>query len=104
MDGAVGRLLIGRRHEIWRFVLSLVSARKRAVPVSTITRRGRITLPEEVRAHLRRAPGDRLDFTIDQDGAVRIVVLSRPVRELSPRTNFHGSDRRLRRRLRELAA
>jgi antitoxin PrlF len=52
------------------------------MPTSTITSKGQITIPKEVRSHLGVAPGDRLDFAIGQDGSVRITLLSRPVREL----------------------
>jgi len=52
------------------------------MPSSTITSKGQITIPKEVRSHLGVAPGDRLDFAIGQDGSVRITLLSRPVQEL----------------------
>ncbi len=52
------------------------------MPTSTITSKGQITIPKEVRAHLGVAAGDRLDFAIGQDGSVRITLLARPVREL----------------------
>lgn len=38
---------------------------------STLTSKGQITLPKEVRAHLGVAEGDRLDFIIGVDGSVR---------------------------------
>ena len=46
------------------------------MPTSTITSKGQITIPKEVRSHLGVAPGDRLDFAIGQDGSVRITLLS----------------------------
>ncbi len=49
---------------------------------STLTSKGQITVPKEVRAHLGVAEGDRLDFVIAADGSVRLVPLFRPVREL----------------------
>lgn len=52
------------------------------MPTSTLTSKGQITLPKEVRNLLGVAPGDQLDFVIGQDGSVRVVPLSRPVREL----------------------
>jgi antitoxin PrlF len=52
------------------------------MPASTITSKGQVTIPKEVRSHLGVAPGDRLDFAIGEDGSVRISLLSRPVREL----------------------
>lgn len=52
------------------------------MPTATITSKGQITIPKEVRSHLGVVPGDRLDFAIGRDGSVRVVSLSRPVREL----------------------
>jgi antitoxin PrlF len=52
------------------------------MPTSTLTTKGQITLPKEVRNLLGVAPGDQLDFVIGQDGSVRVVPLSRPVHEL----------------------
>jgi antitoxin PrlF len=48
---------------------------------STVTRRGRTTLPEEVRAALRLEPGDRVRHLVG-DGEVRIVKVS-PLAELA---------------------
>lgn len=50
--------------------------------VATLTSKGQVTIPKEVRAHLGVAEGDRLDFVIAVDGSVRLVPLHRPVREL----------------------
>ncbi|HVR10135.1 MAG TPA: AbrB/MazE/SpoVT family DNA-binding domain-containing protein [Thermoanaerobaculia bacterium] len=52
------------------------------MPTATLTSKGQITVPKEVRSHLGVVPGDRLDFTIGTDGSVRVLSLSRPVREL----------------------
>jgi antitoxin PrlF len=49
---------------------------------ATITSKGQITIPKEVRTHLGVTSGDRLDFALERDGSVRVVALSRPVREL----------------------
>lgn len=43
---------------------------------STLTSKGQITLPQEVRKQLRLKPGDRVDFEIGEDGQVRL----RPIR------------------------
>ena len=43
---------------------------------STITRRGQITLPKQIRKHLSVSAGDRIDFVVEDNG--RIIV--RPAR------------------------
>ena len=40
------------------------------MPSSTLTSKGQITLPKEVREHLHVTEGDRVDFVIDEDGKV----------------------------------
>jgi AbrB family looped-hinge helix DNA binding protein len=47
-----------------------------------ITSKGQITIPRRIREHLHVAEGDRIDFRVVEDGTVRLVPLSRPVREL----------------------
>lgn len=42
------------------------------MPVATITSKGQITLPKEVREHLHIGEGDRLEFLIDEGGEVRV--------------------------------
>ena len=37
---------------------------------STITSKGQITLPKQIREHLHLAPGDRIDFVVEEDGEV----------------------------------
>ena len=46
--------------------------------VSTVTSKGQITIPVEVRRHLRLATGDRVAFLIDEGGAVRVQLLAYP--------------------------
>jgi AbrB family looped-hinge helix DNA binding protein len=40
------------------------------MPSSTLTSKGQITLPKEVREHLHVKEGDRVDFVIDEAGHV----------------------------------
>lgn len=47
-----------------------------------ITSKGQITIPRRIREHLHVAEGDRIDFRVGEDGTVRLLPLSRPVREL----------------------
>lgn len=49
---------------------------------ATITSKGQVTLPKEVREHLQVGQGDRVDFVIDDDGKVSVVPVKRSWREL----------------------
>lgn len=49
---------------------------------STLTSKGQITIPKSVRDRLNLRPGDRLDFLIETDGAVRIVPITASVKDL----------------------
>lgn len=74
-------------------MISLLLVRRSLMPTSTLTSKGQITLPKEVRAHLGVAEGDRVDFVIGTDGSVRLVPLSRPVRELYGLLKVAGQQR-----------
>lgn len=50
---------------------------------ATLTSKGQVTIPKEVRNHLNVAMGDRLEFFIEEDGSVRVRRLGRSVRELA---------------------
>lgn len=52
------------------------------MPTSTITSKGQITLPREVRDHLHVREGDRVEFAIDRDGEVRVRPVTGSVEEL----------------------
>jgi AbrB family looped-hinge helix DNA binding protein len=52
------------------------------MPTSTVTNQGQVTLPKEVREHLHLAAGDRLEFVIEEGGAVRLRPVSGSVQEL----------------------
>lgn len=49
---------------------------------ATITSKGQITLPKEVREHLGLRRGDRVDFVIDTEGNVHMRAAKRSVSEL----------------------
>jgi antitoxin PrlF len=40
------------------------------MPVSPITTKGQITIPGEIRRHLKLNPGDRVEFIVEPDGKV----------------------------------
>jgi AbrB family looped-hinge helix DNA binding protein len=50
---------------------------------TTVTDSGQITLPEEIRQHLKLASGSRVEFVIDEDGQVKIFSLNVAVEDLS---------------------
>lgn len=49
---------------------------------STLTTNGRITIPKEIREHLKLRTGHRLEFQIGADGLVVMRPRNRDVREL----------------------
>ncbi|MBI4276916.1 MAG: AbrB/MazE/SpoVT family DNA-binding domain-containing protein [Armatimonadetes bacterium] len=53
------------------------------MPTATVTSKGQITLPKQVRAHLRLKAGDRVDFLIENDGRVLLQPVTIDVSELS---------------------
>lgn len=50
---------------------------------TTVTDTGQITLPEEIRQHLKRVSGSRVEFVIDEEGQVKIFPLNVAVETLS---------------------
>jgi AbrB family looped-hinge helix DNA binding protein len=61
--------------------------------VSTITSKGRVTIPAEVRRYLGVASGDTISFVITDSGAVELKVTSFPtVASLRERGPAHKTD------------
>ena len=52
------------------------------MPTATLTTKGQITIPKEVREHLGVDTGDRLSFVLQKDGTVIVKPITRHVREL----------------------
>jgi antitoxin PrlF len=52
------------------------------VPTATLTTKGQVTIPKEVRDHLGVDTGDRLSFVVQEDGTVIVQSLTRHVRDL----------------------
>jgi antitoxin PrlF len=52
------------------------------MPLATITSKGQITLPKEVRDHFHLGEGDRVEFVIETGGAVQVRPVSGAVQEL----------------------
>jgi AbrB family looped-hinge helix DNA binding protein len=44
------------------------------MPKATLTSKGQLTLPKEVRSRLGVAAGDQVDFTIDSDGSIKVAA------------------------------
>ena len=52
------------------------------MPTATLTTKGQVTIPKEVREHLGVDTGDRLSFVVQEDGTVIVKPITRDVREL----------------------
>lgn len=46
------------------------------MPSSTITSKGQITVPKEIREHLKLKPGDRIDFVKDRSGRISLKAIN----------------------------
>jgi AbrB family looped-hinge helix DNA binding protein len=42
------------------------------MPSSTLTSKGQLTLPKDIREFLKVKPGDRIDFVVDREGNVLV--------------------------------
>lgn len=45
--------------------------------LATVTDKGQVTVPKEIRDKTGIAPGSRLDFEVQDDGTLRVRVLAR---------------------------
>ena len=52
------------------------------MPASTLTSKGQITIPKEVREGLGVGTGDRVEFIDEGDGVYRVAAATRDVRAL----------------------
>ena len=50
---------------------------------TTVTDTGQITLPDEIRQHLKLVSGSRVEFVIDENGQVKLFPLDVAVETLS---------------------
>lgn len=53
------------------------------MPTATLSSKGQVTVPKEVRERLGINRGDRLDFILEADGSVCLRPLRKSVRELA---------------------
>ena len=52
------------------------------MPKATITSKGQLTLPKEVRSRLGVAAGDQVEFRIEADGSITVLSAKGPARRL----------------------
>jgi antitoxin PrlF len=52
------------------------------MPSATLTSKGQITIPKEVRDELGLEAGDRIDFVAEKKGEYKVVPATRDVRHL----------------------
>ncbi len=50
--------------------------------VATMTSKGQVTIPKDVRERLRLEQGARLEFVVQEDGTIRVRPLTVDVRDL----------------------
>jgi AbrB family looped-hinge helix DNA binding protein len=51
--------------------------------IATVTTKGQITIPKEIRDYLKLETGSKVEFVIDENGNVKIVPLNVPIEALS---------------------
>ena len=50
---------------------------------ATVTSKGQTTIPKDVRAAANLRPGDRIHFTVLEDGTIIVRVKNKSVRDIS---------------------
>ena len=50
--------------------------------ITTLTSKGQLTLPADIRRQLNLKPGDKLDFTLLDDGRVEVTPVRGSMRDL----------------------
>lgn len=50
---------------------------------ATITTKGQVTIPKEIRNYLNLDTGSKVDFVIDENGIVKLIPLNIPIKKLS---------------------
>jgi AbrB family looped-hinge helix DNA binding protein len=57
---------------------------------ATITSKGQVTIPREIREHLKLETGSKVDFVIGENGEVKVIPLNVPVEKLSGMLHRQG--------------
>ena len=75
------------------------------MPISIMSSKGQVTIPNEIRRHLKLKRGDRLEFFVETDGTVRLVALNVDIASLEGmlapaprRASLEDMDRAIRKR------
>lgn len=50
---------------------------------TTVTTKGQVTIPKEIREHLNLDTGSKVEFVIDEQGIVKLLPLNVPIQSLS---------------------
>lgn len=53
------------------------------MPSATITTKGQVTIPKEIRDYLNLDTGSKVEFVIDEQGMVKLIALNVPIQSLS---------------------
>ncbi|MBE9216446.1 AbrB/MazE/SpoVT family DNA-binding domain-containing protein [Plectonema cf. radiosum LEGE 06105] len=51
--------------------------------ITSVTTKGQVTIPKEIRDYLNIDTGSKVDFVIDENGIVTLIPLNVPVKNLS---------------------
>jgi AbrB family looped-hinge helix DNA binding protein len=51
--------------------------------IATVTTKGQVTIPKEIRDYLKLETGSKVEFVIDENGNVKIVPLNVPIEAFS---------------------
>lgn len=60
---------------------------------STISDKGQITIPQEIRDYLKLNAGTKIEFVIDREGQVKIIPLKFSVEDLSGILHYPGIEK-----------
>jgi AbrB family looped-hinge helix DNA binding protein len=50
---------------------------------ATVTSKGQTTIPKDIRAAAKLKPGDRIHFTVLEDGTIIVRVKNRSIRDIA---------------------
>ena len=63
------------------------------MPSATVTSKGQITIPKDIREYLELHPGDNVDFVVEEDGRVVMKQATLDIRELDGMLRRPGGKR-----------